>query len=320
MSSRIGTRKLTLLVAVAGALGGIAGGCDDTASGSDFHEAPPASSSDASSGDAASPGSFGDGGAKVSGDCPEETKLVYVVSLQDDLYSFDPPSLTFRKIGRIACASRSGEHPTSMAVDRTGSAWINYSDGAIQRVSVKDASCADTPFRTGQHGWRTFGMGFTANGPKSVDETLYVHGISGDGEGRYGFGLGRVDTSTLQLDLIGDFAPPLSRRLAELTGTGEGKLYGMLIGSPAYVAEVDKATGHAIATMQVPAIDTSSGYAFSFWGGDFWLYTADNVSLSSNVTRLKASTDNSTEVVLRDIGFAIVGAGVSTCAPLVGPR
>ena len=37
---------------------------------------------------------------------------------------------------------------------------------------------------------------------------------------------------------------------------------------------------------------------------------------STSVTRYKTSTDKSIEVVKQNIGFRIVGAGVSTCVPL----
>jgi hypothetical protein len=38
------------------------------------------------------------------------------------------------------------------------------------------------------------------------------------------------------------------------------------------------------------------------------------------VTRLKAATDNTLSVVKQQIGFRIVGAGVSTCAPTTPPK
>ena len=37
--------------------------------------------------------------------------------------------------------SKYGATPNSMAVDRSGTAWVNYSDGRLFKVSTKDAKC-----------------------------------------------------------------------------------------------------------------------------------------------------------------------------------
>jgi hypothetical protein len=58
------------------------------------------------------------------------------------------------------------------------------------------------------------------------------------------------------------------------------------------------------------------GFAFAHWGGDYWLFTAP--SGSTVVTDFVYATATSTDVVL-NAGFKVVGAGVSTCAPLVRP-
>ena len=43
--------------------------------------------------------SFGGGVA-----CPMETQFVYVVTTEDDLYRFDPPSLQFALVGHLSCS------------------------------------------------------------------------------------------------------------------------------------------------------------------------------------------------------------------------
>ncbi|MCA9590689.1 MAG: hypothetical protein KC657_35560, partial [Myxococcales bacterium] len=58
-------------------------------------------------------------------------------------------------------------------------------------------------------------------------------------------------------------------------------------------------------------------FAFAHWGGDFWLFTAPQGK--SQVTRLKYD-DGTVETVKTDVGFEVVGAGVSTCAPTTTPR
>ena len=65
----------------------------------------------------------------------------------------------------------------------------------------------------------------------------------------------------------------------------------------------------------------SAAWAFSFYGGDFFIYTSgdtdDNLPMNakgSDVTKYSPTTGK-IEVVKPKIGFKIVGAGVSTCAP-----
>jgi hypothetical protein len=62
-------------------------------------------------------------------------------------------------------------------------------------------------------------------------------------------------------------------------------------------------------------------YAFSFWGGDFYFYTATSPSPSTTTTvaRYRPSTGK-VETYMTSIGFHIVGAGVSTCAPITAPK
>ncbi len=287
-------------------------------------------SSGSSGGSSGSSGSLlgGDGGTGSSGSpgagCSEAAKLVYVVSDANDLYSFQPSALTFTKIGALKCNAGS-EQPNSMAVDRSGTAWVNYSDGRLFKVSTADASCQSTAFKTGQHGYKKFGMAFATDAAGGTAETLFVSGIvdSQIGGSPQGQGVSRIDLSTLGLTYIGDFSGSLQGAGAELTGNGAGNLFGFFTTAPAHLAQINKASGATSSVIPLNNVSTGTDWAFSFWGGDFWFYTADtsfNKSDTTNVTRLKAATDNSLSVVKEQIGFRIVGAGVSTCAPTTPPK
>jgi hypothetical protein len=280
-----------------------------------------ASDGGSSSGSASSSGGFGtqtDAGASssVAGQdgCSEAAKLVYVVSAENDLYSFQPQALAFAKIGRLSCPT--SESPNSMAVDRAGNAWVNFSEGSLFKVSTKDASCTATPFQKGQSGFKRFGMAFASDAAGGTSETLYVVGISDLTTGK---GLAKIDLTTFKLTTVGDFSGSLKGQGAELTGTGDAKLYGFFTTLPASLAEIDKASGATSGVKKLDGVTTGDAWAFSFWGGDFWFYTA--LGGPSRVTRLAASGDGSLKVVKPDVGgFRIVGAGVSTCAPTAPPR
>ncbi len=249
--------------------------------------------------------------------CSAEARLVYVVSQERDLYSFNPGSLTFTKIGQINC--NAAGNPNSMAIDRAGTAWVNYSDGSLFKVSTTTASCTETGFEKGQSGFVKFGMAFATNGEGSTEETLYVASVDEVGDG--GRGLGKIDLTTMKLTPLGDYSGNLQGEAAELTGTGDGKLFGFFTTAPhATLAQIDKSKGATSNDRPLTGVSTGLAWAFSFWGGDFWFYTSDGFSASS-VTQLRTSANNELSVVKQNVGnFRIVGAGVSTCAPLTPPR
>jgi hypothetical protein len=270
----------------------------------------------------ATPGGGGTFGGDANGqttptDCAEAAKLVYVVSAENDLYSFAPADLKFTKIGTLACPASQGATPFSMAVDRAGTAYVNYQDGSLFRVSTRDASCQATSFAP-QHGFSTFGMGFVSDTPGSPAETLYVCGYELTQTGHdKGLGLAKIDVRNMALTPIADFTGALRGIGAELTGTGDARLFGFFEGTPSRLAAIDKGAAATPTPKALDGIATggASAYAFSFWGGDFWFYTATVGEAASKVTRYKAATDGSIGVVVENAGMTIVGAGVSTCAP-----
>ena len=238
-------------------------------------------------------------------DCPDaDATLVYVISSDYRLYSFYPPTATFVPIGQIACPS--GATPYSMAVDRKGKAYVVFTDGRLFQVSTSTAACVATAFVPGQSGFRTFGMGFVSNtgGP---EETLFV--AEGDGTSATSSGIAAIDTTTFKLGFIGGMSPPQSR--VELTGTGDGRLFGYSPNnSGSKIIQIDKTSGNVVGVDPVAAGGSNDAFAFAFWGGDFWIFTGPS---TTGVYRYRA-TDKTTTFVTNAPAL-IVGAGVSTCAP-----
>lgn len=255
-------------------------------------------------------------------DCPDaDATLVYVVTSDFDIYSFYPADGTFKRIGRLICPSPPGSSPFSMAVDRKGKAYVVFSggnngmgggagEGLLYQVSTLTGACVQTSYVANQGGISKFGMGFASN-DNGPDETLFI----ASGENRPGMGsapsqLGRIDTATLTLDVIGPFLPPIKN--AELTGTGDGRLFAFYaLAKGSAIGQIDKLTGQVVAESPLLSVDQGTGWAFAFWGGDFYTFTAP--ATTSTVTRFRPS-DNSITVV-GSLNEKIVGAGVSTCAP-----
>lgn len=253
----------------------------------------------------------GSGGSGADSGCSEEAKLVYVVGTTNELYSFHPPTLAFEPIGMINCPQGGGvATPFSMAVDRSGIAWVLFNDGNLYNVDITDASCTATGFVPNQlSGFHLFGMGFTSDSPGSNEETLYVASYDG-------VGIGRLDRQTLQVSQVGTYDQ--IHQAGELTGTGDARLFGFFLGPPITVAEIDKSTSHILSQAAQPTIDIGAAWAFAFWGGDFWLFTSPNYA-SSQVDQYRPAA-GTTSTVVTSVGFNIVGAGVSTCAPVTPPN
>lgn len=230
-------------------------------------------------------------------ECAEEVQQIFVVATDKALYRFYPDKLQFVRIGQLDCPSSAGTF--SMAVDRRGIAYVEFTDGRLFAVDTSTAACKPTAFQPAQPGFATFGMGYAKN-DDDAGETLFASGS----------GLGKIDTSTFQLGFVGSLA--LGR--TELTGRGN-ELFAFSVAN-GVVAKLDKQTAATKESYRTSAIEEQAGFAFAHWGGDFWLFTGTS---TSSVTRFSPKTGDST-VVVPDAGMEIVGAGSSTCAPIAPPR
>jgi len=274
---------------------------------------------------AAPPSACADGGST----------LIYLISDGYELLSYDPPSGALTRIGKITCPetgtcpSAVGPVPAapfSMAVDQTGIAYVVYCDGELFRVSTANAGCEVTGFVSQQHGFPAeFGMGFAQNA-QGTGETLYVAGdVETDAGVPVPSVLASIDTTPLVLSVIGTFGPQLLR--PELTGTGAGGLFAFAElhaadgrdENSSIIAQIDPATAQVTRVSPLPGVVQGGAWAFAFWGGDFYTFTAP--SSATVVQRFSPSDGTVTTVgdVPTDIGL-IVGAGVSTCAPQTLPQ
>jgi hypothetical protein len=182
-----------------------------------------------------------------------------------------------------------------MAIDRRGTAWVEYTDGSLFAVDTRNATCKPTPFKAGQTGFTTFGMGFAKDSDTGTAETLFV---SGDG-------LAALDTKSFQLKFLGS----LTYGRTELTAMDQ-QLFAFSVES-GVVARLDKATAATQKVYRTSAVDPAAAFAFAQWGGEFWIFTG---TTTTTVTRYSPDTDTSL-VAMPNAGILIVGAGSSTCAP-----
>jgi hypothetical protein len=207
-----------------------------------------------------------------------------------------------------------------MAVDHLGVAYVVYNDGNLYRVSTKTAACEATSFAPDQHGFTDFGMGFVAsvNDAGEGIETLYVASESTPSE------LGTINVQDFKLSVVAPFGTAglgLPVNMAELTSTRDGRLFGFFApvngDSPSYIIQIDPRTAAIKSTVELPSVVEGGGWAFGFWGGDFYTFTAPNYTYdpTTEVTRYRPRDGTITVVATAPAGVMIVGAGVSTCAP-----
>jgi hypothetical protein len=256
---------------------------------------------------------FGDAGEVEGGGsapgCSQAAQYVYVVDVNGTMYQFNPPTLAFTQVGQVRCAS---SQFFSMAVDRNAVAWVLAQDGTIVRYDINAKTCTPTTYAVNQHDFDTFGMGFSADSAGSTSETLFVSDseltMASTG------GLAKIDTSALALTPVALYDQGFNGRRAEMTGTGDGRLFAAFEGTPYVVAEIDKTTANIISQAPQTPINyppDSSNFAFAFWGGDFWLFVGPGAT--TDVFQYQPSNGMTTKRETEQ--FEIVGAGVSTCAP-----
>jgi hypothetical protein len=266
----------------------------------------------------------GGGGPNVCGGngCAMGTSLVYVWALDGNIYSFDPPSKTFTFVATPDCLA---SNPNSMAIDRNLNAWLNYltpgstsPNDYIYKFSLTTKTGCTPSGITIPPGFNQVGMGFSSDTPGGTTETLYVDGIGGAG-------LASVNMTTKTINPIGTFSNDvnLEGQSCELTGTGNALLFGYFTTSPyVRVAQLNKTNSNSITDNVLTGFTPPDDWAFSFWGGNFYLYAYPNASNSPNssVIQWNPNTNALNLAYVANVGFTIIGAGVSTCAPTCTPQ
>lgn len=253
-----------------------------------------------------------------SGDngCSDAAKLVYVVDESNTFSQFDPATKTFTDLGTLNCPAGFGATPFSMGVDRNTIAWVLYSDGELFRVDITASLACTATNWSSQGGLTQFGMGFSTNQSGGTDDTLFVAGGADVSTGTTAT-LAKLDTSAFTATTVGTVSG-----WPELTGNSNAELWGWFpsdsTGSTTpSVQKLDKATGQALTTYMLPTLKgMPEAWAFAFWGGDYWIFLAKNSDLSTTIYQIDGA-NGSIKSTTPTSGRLIVGAGVSTCAPVV---
>jgi len=237
--------------------------------------------------------------------------FIFVVDQTGQLRKYHPTSNTFSLVGALSCPTWGSTF--SMAVERSGRAWVLYNSGELFWVDTKTAACTATSYKS-QPDFELFGMAFVADGLNSSGEQLFIATDYRNGGPSV---LATIDSASLVPTVVGKLEP-FEQLSPELTGTREGRLFGFFPGlGKAVVAALDKESGKTLKTWYVPPSGGEvSAWAFAHWGGRFYIFVTEGQD--SRVVELDPDSGK-TRVLQTGLPFEIVGAGVSTHAPLTFP-
>ena len=243
----------------------------------------------------------------ISG-CPEGSQFIYLVDTSYNLIKFDPGDKSgnyLTTLFHIECPGVSAT-PRSMAVDRDANAWVLFHDNIIRKINIKTQACTDVKDYSPTP-WTGGGMAFSLDQVGGSSETLYTGNSSAR---RFGV----IHSQTFEYDDLA-YYPSYYDHSPELTGTGLAKLLAFSPGSSQqYINEIDKSTGEVSKTYTLPgAGGYVSAWAFAHWGGYFFMF--ETVDGSNNIYRFDI-VNNKVEPFYIGTPYNVVGAGVSTCAPI----
>lgn len=266
--------------------------------------------------------------------------LIYLVDQNYRLLSFDPRLIgqaggPYRVIGNLSCPNPGTSlqpgggtaTPFSMAVDRNAVAWVLYSSGKLYTVSTTDASCQATPFvpsqSVGGQTWNLFGMGYVTDAAGGDTEKLWIGG--GNVDAMTSGSLGWIDSTTYAVNRVAAIGPS-AEYSAEFTGLGDATLWAFFPDtvSMAFVQQIDKMTGQGVGSRLMFSLAAGGrqvqAWAFAQWGGTFYIFVTTVDILGGNPNAAVHAVNRSTgahTIPLQNQQYVVVGAGVSTCAPVV---
>lgn len=240
--------------------------------------------------------------------CDAGAREVWLLSNDDQLYVFDPLLVTVELRSQLDCPGGMN----SMSVSRKDVGYVGAQNGSMFTVDLQTGHCTPTSFDPARYGLSSYGMGFVAD-PVPAGERLYI--APQDPAGQVN-ALGTVDVfGSFAYAEIGRFDPPLPP--TEVTGTGDGRLYGVHVSdgvSNGELMQIDKTSAAILERVTLPVDRMYSAFDFAFWGGSFYIFMTYQGEDFSHVIRYTQGQGDPVEIAT--LAPVIIGAGVSTCAPL----
>lgn len=274
-------------------------------------------------------GDGGDGGGNTgydgdvaNGFCSDPAKLIW--TLEDDrrMAKFDPMTGNFTNVGYLNCPGGGGYfQPFSLALGRDANAWVLYRDNTdpnrapvlFHVDTANGLACTPTSWAP-QGNIKVFSMGFSTDTYEGFDDRMFIAGATTPTATT--LTLATMDTTTYLQTTIGSVAGWL-----ELSGNSKAELHSFVpVGSMPRIEKLDKTTGAATVTHNLPSlVGTHVAWAFATWGGDWWIFDQKGSDPATKIYQVDGTTGaikNTIDTNSVGIPRTIIGAGVSTCAPV----
>lgn len=219
-------------------------------------------------------------------------------------YYVSPVNFNGYVIGKLNCSNTS--YPYSLAIQSDGMAWTLYSDGTLYKFNIKDLKCTETSYLSEQEGIVLFGMNFV-NDTSTNTEKLYLT----TDPSSLPFRLATLDTTTLKISVVRYYDNIVGR--GELTGTSDGRLFGLFEGTPFTLAEINKTNANIISKTpqnSIQSVSDSSYFAIASYKSDF-LFGFGNDSSSTGLYFYNSTTKVVTKA--NSAPIVVVGAASSIC-------
>jgi hypothetical protein len=244
--------------------------------------------------------------------------FIYLLDVDAGLHRIAPGSLEVESLGPLACDGASSA--MALTVDRNGMLWAMMVDDqgyrGIYTVDPISLACSPTDFVDPiAENIGVNSLAFVADAPDSETESLYIGAnVGGSFDFEIPLSLGRVDLDTMDMEIVGTAAivPTGYYQIADLTGTGDSRLFGFFPGDVAVIAELDESSSSLVSD-EILDFGVGSPWAFAQWAGRLWLFSSSG-NPGSDIRAWDPITGD-VEEIHPGIGVDVVGAAVSTCAP-----
>jgi len=292
------------------AFGGGSGGGDDGSGGGN---------------DAGSNGSGDGDGGNTGGYCTDPAKLIYTLEENKRFSKFDPATGNFTPVGSgyINCSTPTTSFiPYSMSLDRNAIAHVLFRDyldaGAapqLYRVDTSSNTCTPTNWSE-QLGIKFFVQGFSTNTMGGDDDVWYIAGGAAITSTTLTFAT--LNPLSFTATSIGSLPGP-----ADISGNSDAELWTYVAtSSPPRIDKLNKASGAVTQTFPLANLAGSpQTWAFARWGGDFWVFLKRGSDQATKIYQFDGTNGTLKNTIDTNLVGPttrnIVGAAVSTCAPVI---
>jgi hypothetical protein len=231
----------------------------------------------------------------------EARNNIYLIDLNSTLYQCTPANLNLTAVGSIKCSS-SGLY--AIALQRTGIIWAIFEDGSLYNYIIGSQQCISTQYATNQSGIAYFTMAFVKS-TTDDNENLYISKQNDPPNV-----LGTIDLTTLSLSIVGNYSS--LQTYADLTGTNDGRLFGVFQTDNFTIAQINATNADIIAQYPLnisSTITSEPNYGFAAYDSNFLFFSGNGNN--TDIYLFDPSTNTTT--MLTTVPQVINGAAVSTC-------